>query len=198
MIKKVILGSHSPRRVEIMNYFSLPFRQEASDFDEDTIPYEGDAVKLARDLALAKAQVLAKRFPDDIIITADTVVAIDGLSLGKPLNEDESREMLSRLCGRWHSVITAVATYKAGNFFCEDEETRVLCNAATPDELHRYMRIHALYDTAGGYAIQKSGSILVRRIDGCYYNVLGLPINTLRRVLKEVGIDLWDYIKELG
>lgn len=197
-MKEIILGSHSPRRVEIMNYFSLPFRQVASHFDEESIPYAGDAKKLASDLALAKLKVLASEYPDDTIITADTVVAIDGMSLGKPTNENESREMLVRLCGRWHSVITAVASYKAGKFFCFEEETKVLCNNATPDEIHRYMTIHALYDKAGGYAIQKSGSILVRRIDGCYYNVLGLPINTLRRALKEVGIDLWDYIKELG
>ncbi len=197
-MKEIILGSHSPRRVEIMNFFSLPFRQVASNFDEDSIAYKGDAASLARDLALAKAKSLAQDFPNDIILTADTVVAIDGLSLGKPLNENESREMLSRLCGRWHSVITALACYKDGKFYCEEEETKVLCNTLTPDELHRYMRVHALYDKAGSYAIQKSGSILVRRIEGCYYNVMGLPINALRLVLKEVGIDLWDYIKELG
>lgn len=196
-MNEIILGSHSPRRVEIMNYFSLPFRQVASHFDEDSIPYRGDAAKLARDLALAKANVLALEYPGDIILTADTVVAIDGMALGKPLSEEESRQMLLRLSGRWHSVITAVASYKAGKFFCVEEETKVLCNSVTPDELHRYMRVHALYDKAGGYAIQKSGSIFVNKIDGCYYNVLGLPINAMRRVLKDVGIDLWDYIKEL-
>ena len=196
-MKPVILGSHSPRRKEILSYFSLPFRQEASHFDEDSIPYEGNAAKLAKDLSIAKAKVLMGRYPDDIIITADTVVAIDGITLGKPANEEESRNMLQRLAGRWHSVITAVACAKDGKIYSDEEETKVLCNRATPDELHRYMRVHALYDKAGGYAIQKSGSILVNKIDGCYYNVLGMPINTLRRVLKEVGIDLWDYIKEL-
>lgn len=196
-MKEIILGSHSPRRVEIMNYFSLPFRQVASHFDEDSIPYTGDPTKLARDLALAKADVLAREYPGEIILTADTVVAIDGMALGKPLNEDESQKMLWRLSGRWHSVITAVASYKEGTFFCVAEETKVLCNTVTPDELHRYMRVHALYDKAGGYAIQKSGSIFVNKIDGCYYNVLGLPINAMRSVLKDVGIDLWDYIKEL-
>ena len=197
-MKEIILGSYSPRRVEIMNFFSLPYRQVASHFDEDSVTYEGDAIKLARTLALAKANLLATQYPDDIILTADTVVAIDGMALGKPLHEDESRQMLSRLCGRWHSVITAVASYKAGKFYCVEEETRVLFNKATPDELHRYMRVHDLYDKAGSYAIQKSGSILVNRIDGCYYNVLGLPINAMKSVLKEVGIDLWDYIKELA
>lgn len=196
-MKEIILGSHSPRRVEIMNYFSLPFRQVASHFDEDSIPYSGNAARLARELALAKAKVLAIKHPDDIILTADTVVAIDAMALGKPLNEEESRQMLWRLSGRWHSVITAVASYKAGKFSCIEEETKVLCNTVTPDELHRYMRVHALYDKAGGYAIQKSGSIFVNKIDGCYYNVLGLPINALKSALKEVGIDLWDYIKAL-
>ncbi len=196
-MKEIILGSHSPRRKEILSYFSLPFRQVASHFDEDSVPYEGDPHHLAKELALGKLQALAKRFPDDYIITADTVVAIDGMSLGKPQSEKESREMLERLCGRWHSVITAVAGYYKGKFVCEDEETKVLCNTLTPDEIHRYMRVHHLYDKAGSYALQKSGSILVNRIDGCYYNVIGLPINTLRRILSHLGVDLWDYIKEL-
>ncbi len=196
-MKDIILGSHSPRRAEIMRYFSLPFTQVASGFDEDSIPYAGDAKKLAMDLALGKAKSVAGRYPDDIILTADTVVAIDGISLGKPSSEAESRAMLNRLSGRWHSVITAVVAYKASKFYCKEEETKVLCNVITPDELHRYMRVHGLFDKAGGYAIQKSGSIFVRRIDGCYYNVLGLPVNALRQVLKDVGVDLWDYLKEL-
>jgi len=193
----LLLGSQSPRRKEILGFFSLPFKQVASAFDEDSIPYAGDAAKLAKDLALAKAKVLAKSYPNDTILTADTVVAIDGTTLGKPANEEESKQMLTRLCGRWHSVITAVVSYKDGNYFTDEEETKVLCNILTPDEIHRYMRVHALQDKAGGYAIQKSGSMLVRRIEGCYYNVCGLPINATRRILKKVGIDLWDYLKEL-
>lgn len=154
-MKELILGSHSPRRKEILSYFSLPFRQLASNFDEESIPYAGDPHRLAQQIALGKLKSLAKEYPDDIIITADTVVAIDGMSLGKPLSEKESREMLERLCGRWHSVITAVAGYTDGRFFCEDEETKVLCNTLTPDEIHRYMRVHHLYDKAGSYAMQK-------------------------------------------
>ena len=196
-MKEIILGSHSPRRKEILHYFSLPFTTQASHFDEESIPYEGNAQKLARDLALAKAQVLAQDFSDAIIITADTVVAIDQIVLAKPTSENEAKEMLTRLSGRWHSVFTAVVCFNEGKFFCEDEETKVLCNSLTPDELHRYMRAHAVADKAGSYAIQKSGSILVQKIEGCYYNVMGLPINALRRALKEVGINLWDYLKEL-
>lgn len=191
----LLLGSQSPRRAEILAYFSIPFRQVASDFDEESIAYNGDATQLARQLALSKAKVLAQIYPQETILTADTVVAIDGLSLGKPSSPEEAKEMLTRLCGRWHSVITAVTSYNDGQFFCEDEETRVLCNVLTPEEIHRYMCVHKLEDKAGGYAIQQSGSILIRRIDGCYYNVLGLPINGMRRVLKQADIDLWDYLK---
>ena len=194
---KIILGSKSPRRAEILGFFSLPFKQIASDFDEESVAYTGDPAKLALELAMSKAKVLASQYPHDVILTADTVVAIDGITLGKPGSEAESREMLSRLAGRWHSVITAVVASKGGKFFSEVEETKVLCNSVTPDELHRYMRKHALYDKAGGYAIQKSGSVLVRRIEGCYYNVCGLPINALGSVLLKVGIDLWDHLKAL-
>lgn len=192
---EIILGSHSPRRKEILGFFSLPFRQVASGFDEESIPYKGDAAHLACELAVKKAETLAKQFPNDIILTADTVVAIDGIALGKPTSPLESRQMLERLCGRWHSVITAVAVAKQGKVYDDIEETKVLCNNATPDELHRYMHAHALFDKAGGYAIQKSGSVLVQKIDGCYYNVCGLPINATRRLLLKAGIDLWDYLK---
>ena len=197
MTKPIILGSQSARRKEILNFFSLPFRQVPSDFDEDAVPFEGCGKTLATTLALGKAKALAKDYPDDVIITADTVVAIDEQSLGKPVDDEESRSMLKRLSGRWHSVYTAVASYKDGALYCEVEETKVLCNKLTDEQINRYMHMHTLHDKAGSYAIQKSGSIFVQKIDGCYFNVMGLPINALRVALSHVGIDLWDYIKEL-
>ncbi|MBS0656073.1 MAG: Maf family protein, partial [Verrucomicrobia bacterium] len=91
---------------------------------------------------------------------------------------------------------TAVSIVSPEMQATEHEETRVFCNSLTPDEMHRYMRKHKLKDKAGSYAIQKSGSLLIKRIEGCYYNVCGLPINALRLVLQKAGIDLWDYLKE--
>lgn len=193
---ELILGSQSPRRVEIMGYFSLPFRQVASHFDEESIPYAGDPAEYAVMLSMEKAKVLQKNFPKATILTADTVVSIDKLLLGKPKNDQEVLEMLNLLNGRTHSVITGVSVVSPNGTVSAHEETKVTCNSLTPDELHRYMRKLKLTDKAGGYAIQNSGSLLVKGIEGCYYNVCGLPINTVRIVLQKIGIDLWDYLKK--
>lgn len=193
---ELILGSQSPRRAEILGYFSLPFKQVASHFDEESVAYQGDPFDYVRTLSLEKAKVLQTQFPKAIILTADTVVSVDEHLLGKPKDDEEMRRMLNLLAGRAHSVITGVCVVSPDITACEYEETKVFCNALTPDDIHRYMRKHELKDKAGSYAIQKSGSLLVKRIEGCYYNVCGLPVNTLREVLKKVGIDLWDYLKE--
>lgn len=191
-----ILGSQSPRRVEILGYFSLPFRQVASHFDEESVPFTGDPAHYATALSMEKAKVLRVSFPEAIILTADTVVSIDGLLLGKPKDDAEGLKMLNLLQGRTHSVITAVSVVSPMGEASGHEETKVICNSLTPEEIRHYMQKHTLTDKAGGYAIQKSGSLLVKGIEGCYYNVCGLPVNTVRTVLQKIGIDLWDYLKE--
>jgi septum formation protein len=196
ILMELILASTSPRRKEIMNYFSFPFRQMSPEFDEESIPYKNDPQRYVEELALAKAKSARQKEPDALLISADTVVSLDNKILGKPKDENELFAMLQALSGRRHSVWTGVAASNKEAYFVESEETVVVCNTLTPDELHRYVRSHALYDKAGGYAIQKSGSVLVKSIQGCYYNVCGLPINALIKVMRQVGIDLWDYLKE--
>lgn len=192
----IILGSQSPRRQEILGYFSLPFRVVPSHFDEESIRYEGNPYEYAEKLSVEKGKTIQKQYPQDTILTADTVVHVEGEVLNKPKDERDMQKMLERLSGRWHSVITAVSIVAPHVRETVVEETRVECNVLTPDEIHRYMRKHNLYDKAGSYAIQKSGSLLIKRIEGCYYNVCGLPVNALRRVLLRGGYDLWDYLKE--
>lgn len=191
----LILGSSSPRRKEILSYFSYPFKQASPPFDEDSIPFVGDPVSYVTTLALEKGHSLKKAYPHDVILTADTVVFVEGDVLGKPKTEEEMVAMLTRLSSRWHSVYTAVAVISPKIVLSEYEETRVLFNTLTPDDIHRYMRSHSLFDKAGAYAIQSSGSLIVKRIEGCYYNVMGLPVNTLRKVLEQAGIDLWNHLK---
>lgn len=191
---QLILGSQSPRRVEILKFFSLPFEQVRSHFDEDAIPYLGDPAVHASILARGKAESLSKHYPEAAILTADTVVCLEGKLYGKPENEEKAFTSLRELAGKWHSVYTACALWKEGKLFEGVEETKVLMNPLTDAQITNYLKALHWADKAGGYAIQLAGSLLVRRIDGCYYNVMGLPINTLAELLNHIGIDLWDHL----
>lgn len=192
---RIILGSQSPRRKEILAFFNLPFKQESPEFDEEEILYRRDPIKYVTTLASGKAQGLMKKHPHDIIIAADTIVYRSGKVYNKPKNEQEAFQMLSELVGKWHSVFTAIAVAKEGHIETKWEETRVLFNAMTEKEIrHYHTKIHWA-DKAGGYAIQMAGGLIVNKIDGCYYNVMGLPINTLHKLLKNVGVELWDYVE---
>jgi septum formation protein len=191
----LILGSKSPRRKEILSYFSLPFRQESSDYDERLIPFDGDPKKYACTIAEKKAESLIDRFPDQILITADTIVFCKNKIFHKPETEEEAIKMLFELSGSWHQVFTAVCVRKGNQFFTEAEETKILLHSLTEKQIKSYHQHFYFADKAGGYAIQEAGAIVVKKIEGCFYNVMGLPITTLRTLLLEVGVDLWDFLK---
>ena len=192
---ELILGSTSPRRKEIMEFFSYPFRQVAPPFDEAIIPFTGDPQGYVTKLAQGKAHSLTPTFPNSIIVACDTIVFIDNEVLGKPKDEQAAFGMLAKLSGRWHSVFTAIAVFRQNRLLSAVTETKVHCNTLSQEDIHRYYRAHSLNDKAGSYAIQRSGSLVIKEIVGCYYNVMGLPVGTLRNLLQQVGIDLWDYLK---
>ena len=192
---KVILGSQSPRRVEILSFFSLPFEQKSSSFDEDSIPFNGNPHDYVCILSKEKAQVLAKNYPEAVIITADTTVFFNGKIFNKPADENEGVKFFTELSGNWHSVFTGVTVSKGNQSFTDAEETRVLLNPLTKQQINKFHTACHCADKAGGYSIMNTGSIIVKKIEGCYYNVTGLPVNTLQKLLLNVGIDLWDYIK---
>lgn len=191
----IILGSQSPRRKEILNYFSLPFRQVASSFDEEAVHFTGDPIQYVTQLAKGKAALIKQQFPDEIIVTADTVVYYEGEIFNKPKDDEEAFRFIKKLAGQWHSVYTALVVRHRHQQFETVEETRVLFNSLTDDEIRTYGQKLHYADKAGGYAIQGAGGLIVKRIDGCYYNVMGLPINSLWHLLQHVGINLWDYLK---
>lgn len=190
---RIILGSQSPRRKEILSFFSLPFIQATPLFNEESVDYRRDPIKYVCSIAENKARTLQHLYPDDIILTADTTVYRAGKIYNKPKNEQEAFNMLSELVGKWHSVFTGVAVLQGETLRTGWEETRVLFNAMTEDEIRQYHRKIHWADKAGGYAIQMAGGLIVKKIDGCYYNVMGLPINTIHSLLKQSGIELWDY-----
>jgi len=192
---RLILGSQSPRRKEILGFFSLPFEQVTSCFDEDSVIFRGDPVGYVCEIAEGKGCALAQRFPDAFILTADTTVYKDGKIYGKPKDADEAFKALSELAGEWHSVFTGVSLCSKNEIWTRHEETRVLFNDLTPEEIRHYHTKLHWSDKAGGYAIQMAGGLAIKKIDGCYYNAMGLPINCLRHLLLKVGIDLWDYLQ---
>lgn len=190
----LILGSQSPRRREILSFFKLPFTVASPPFDEETVVFKGDPAAFATEIAVGKARALQPEFPHGIILTADTVVYCEGKVYGKPSNEEESLEFLKAMVGKWQSVFTAVTIKTPKEEFSDCEESRVEFKDASDDELRKYCKSVPCLDKAGSYSIQMSGAIITRRIEGCYYNIMGLPINTVCALLRKINIDLWDYI----
>lgn len=192
---QLILGSQSPRRREVLSFFNFPFKQVSPHFDEESIPFNGNPQEYVKILAKGKADSLAAQFPTSIILTADTIVYKKGKIYGKPKDDQQAFQYLKELAGQWHSVFTGLTVSFQGQDFMEVEETRVLFNSLTEDQIQTYHRTLPFLDKAGGYMIQGPGSIIVKRIEGCYYNVVGLPINALSSALRQAGIDLWKHLK---
>lgn len=192
---RLILGSQSPRRKEILGFFSLPFEQLSPSFDENQVAFRGNPISYAQEIAQGKSKDLQARFPGALILTADTVVFREGKVYNKPKDEAEAFQFLTELADNWHSVYTAVRLSCDGKETHRTEETRVKFNAMTPELIrHYHTKIHWA-DKAGGYAIQMGGGLIVNRIEGCFYNAMGLPVNAVRSLLLHFDIELWDYVK---
>lgn len=194
---EIILGSQSPRRKEILRFFSLPFVQIASSFDEDSIPFEGDPASYVQILSRKKAETLSSFHADRVILTADTTVFYNGKIYNKPKNLEEAVLFLKQLSGKWHSVFTALSLFYNGIIHTRHEETKILFQELTLEQIHKYLKHINFLDKAGSYAIQQGGSLIVKKIDGCYYNAMGLPLNSLQELLLIANIDLWHYMKIL-
>jgi septum formation protein len=192
---RLILGSQSPRRKEILSYFTYPFIQIASGFDEESIPYRGDPQEYTMGLSSKKAEALAFRFPKDLILTADTVVYFQGKVYNKPSSREEGFEMLRALAGNWHQVFTGVTLQHGIRKEVSCEETRILFHPLTDEMIRLYHESCNCLDKAAGYAIQQGGGIIIARIEGCYTNVMGLPINTLNILMDKLGINLWKHLR---
>ena len=189
---KLILASASPRRAEILRNAGIRFEVRPTDLDEsrfaDEIP--GDYV---RRLALAKALTAASKYrgPVDeaLILGADTVVVVDADVLGKPASKDDARSMLRRLSGRVHEVHTGLALLRStgADQRVVEEITQVHFAPLTEQEIEEYIATGEPFDKAGAYAIQGIGGRYVTRIEGCYFNVMGLPLARLWSLLRESG-----------
>ena len=186
---KLILASASPRRAEILRSAGIPFTSLSSAVDETPLPGE-TAADMVRRLAAAKAELVAARAVGPaIVIAADTVVALDGAVMGKPRTSQDARNMLEKLSGRTHSVITGVALVRLPDVERREftEITQVHFTALSDEEIVKYLSSGEPFDKAGAYAIQGIAGRFIPRIDGCYFNVVGLPLARLCRELAGLG-----------
>ncbi len=188
---QIVLASASPRRAELLQKIGLDFRVQAADIEENFNPSQNLESQLA-ELALRKAQAVANTLTAGLVIGADTVVVIDGEVLGKPASPKEAALMLSRLSNRKHQVLTglAVIDVKKGKAISGVENTLVQFRALSPAEIMAYVETGEPLDKAGAYGIQEKGATLVERIEGCYFNVVGLPVARLVGMLKETGLEV--------
>ncbi len=188
---KLILASASPRRAEILRNAAIPFETQITLLDETILPGElpGDYV---RRLALEKARAAAEARRDssgNIFIGADTAVVVAGEILGKPESDEDARRMLRRLSGATHEVHTGLALLRRPDEIerVVEEITRVSFAPLSDDEIATYIATGEPFDKAGGYGIQGVAGRYVTRIEGCYFNVMGLPLARLWSLLKEFG-----------
>lgn len=196
-MNRFILASQSPRRKELLASIGLDFEVIVSDADESVVSKENTPVNVyVQELALIKAAASAKQVLKDknaIIISADTIVVLDGKILGKPKNEDDAFDMLKSLSGRTHEVYTGycVMRIKDGYTVCNSIKTEVTFKTISDDKILRYIRTSEPMDKAGAYGIQGIGGMLVEKIEGDYANVVGLPTSALADTLeKEFEINL--------
>ena len=184
---RVILASQSPRRRELLTLVGITHEVRPADIDETYLAGEKPAAHAER-LARGKCAVIAEREPGALVIGSDTIVVVDGDVLGKPTNEGDAAHMLRRLSGRSHIVVTAVAVAWRGETRSAVEEVNVTFHSLSDDDIAAYIATREPMDKAGAYGIQGYGATIVERVDGDYFAVMGLPLQLLVRVLRELGI----------
>lgn len=183
---QIVLASASPRRKELLMQIGIRCLVQVSDIDET--PHEGEESEdFVKRMALEKAQAVTH---DSLpVLAADTVVVKDGLIMGKPRNQNDAVEMLQRLQGGQHEVLTAVAVSWQGSARCELNQNKVWFKSLSLEQSEAYWRTGEPQDKAGGYAIQGLGATFIERLEGSYSGVMGLPLFETARLLEQVGID---------
>ncbi len=186
----VILASSSPRRSELLAQVKCMFRAVNSAVEEDNeqalTPRE-----IALGHALAKAKDVAAQYPPGtVVIGADTIVVLDGKVFGKPSDEADAALMLAALSGRKHQVMTGIAVLQDETVLLDCPVTQVYMKKLMQDSIDAYVASGEPMDKAGAYGIQGLGALLVEKIDGCYFNVVGLPLQALATLLAQVGVKL--------
>jgi septum formation protein len=184
---RIILASQSPRRRELLTLVGIPHEVRPADLDERVLPGEAPAPHAER-LARAKAEAVAANEPEAIVIGADTIVVLDGDILGKPRDAGDAAAMLHRLSGRTHTVLTAVAVTRNGRTVSGVESVEVTFRPVTREQIDAYIATGEPMDKAGAYGIQGFGAVIVERVHGDYFAVMGLALGRLVGLLEQVGV----------
>ena len=178
----VILASQSPRRRELLGFFRFPFTVKVADIDETMDPSVSPVSEVAR-ISHKKALAIPRGL-EDVVIAADTIVVCQGRVLGKPRSREEATEMLTLLSGRDHQVMTGLTVLKGDKVITHTEITDVQFRPLSEQEIEDYVNSKDPMDKAGAYGIQSEGCVLVEKIDGDFFAVMGLPVARLKRALK--------------
>jgi septum formation protein len=181
----LVLASASPRRQELISLISKDVKIVPANVNED---FSSDitAEQVPEMLAVRKAAYVAKEYPNNTVIGCDTSVIVDGEILGKPADDTDAKRMLNLLSGKTHQVITGCAIFKNGRSLSFSETTDVTFYALTAEEIEKYVSTGEPMDKAGAYGIQGYGSLLVKGICGDYFNVVGLPVGKLNKMLNKI------------
>ena len=190
MTRRIVLASASPGRSELLRRTGIPFEVIPSDCDEDIAAATPE--EHVRLLALRKARAVAERRPDALVIAADSVAELDGEILGKPGSPDRARQMLGRLSGRYHRLLTGLAIVDGptGKTYDGVEATRVHMRELSTDEIDAYVQSGEPLGKSGSYELQGLGATIIDRIEGDFSNVVGLPMAQLARALRDFGVEL--------
>lgn len=199
-MSKIILASQSPRRNKLLSEMGVSFTVVPSHFDEK-LDESRDAATVAKELALGKAKAVAREHPDAIVIGSDTIVAVNGRQMEKPLDLENARELLSALAGNESTVSTGVAVvYMAAGVETVDVATTKVFFKPESDEVvklrEQYLATGDWHDKAGAYGIQSGASVLIESIEGDYDTVVGLPTRLLAAILNDLRIDAKAVVEE--
>lgn len=185
---RYVLASASERRCELLKRIIDDFKVVISNFDENTVEFVGNIPKYVESIALGKAEeVMLNIAEPSIIIAADTVVSINNEILGKPKDEQDAYNMLSKLSDNIHEVYTGIVVIntKTNKILKDSLKTTVFFSKLCEKDINEYIKSKEPMDKAGAYGIQGKGGVFVKKIEGCYYNVVGLPLNKLSEMIKK-------------
>ena len=192
---KIILASSSPRRQQLLKQIGIDFEVREASFAE-----QHDTSLSVHDTAVfnAKGKALSVKADETaLIIAADTIVSLQNSVMGKPENSEDAKKMLENLSGNTHEVYTGVCVRYMDKLYCDAEVTQVKMRTLSSKEIDSYVATKEPLDKAGSYGVQGKGALLVEKINGCYYNVVGLPLVCLMKLLKKAGFD-FEYKKHAG